>query len=87
MSVNEGTQHVVQWNVPYATDKRLYYNENLNSHCHSICNPTNTPFSRLLTYTIHGFDLTILNDMLLHFLSLSHKECNQHQYQLRMSLI
>ena len=61
MSVNEGTQHVVQWNVPYATDKRLYYNENLKSHCHSICNPTNTPFSRLLTYTIHGFDSTILN--------------------------
>ena len=61
MSVNEGTQHVVQWNVPYATDKRLYYNENLKSHCHSICNPTNPPFSRLLTYTIHGFDLTILN--------------------------
>lgn len=32
MSVNEGTQHVAQWNVPYATDKRLYYNENLKSH-------------------------------------------------------
>ena len=61
MSVNEGTQRVVQWNVPYATDKRLHFNENLKSHCHSICNPTNTPFSRLLTNTIHGFDSTILN--------------------------
>ena len=85
--VNECTQHVIHSNVPYSANKRLYYNENPKSHCHVHLQPYQ--HSILQTIDLHDawvrFDLS--EYLLLHFLCLSHTECNQHQCELVMSLI